>query len=101
MPRNNANMKIHISQNLCWCFIDKLSTHSDRNSYKIITTNDTILHTIWAPCWNYEDKHELQINLSIIKKPTIFLKKHGSYRVEHLFKINIVNEKLVSNFSIL
>jgi len=43
----------------------------------------------------------LQINLRMIKKPTIFLKKHGSYREENLFKINIVNEKLVSNFLIL
>jgi len=43
----------------------------------------------------------LQINLSIINKPTIFLKKHGFYCVENVFKINVVNEKLVSNFSIL
>jgi len=43
----------------------------------------------------------LQINLSIIKTTTIFLKKHGSYRVENVFKISIVNEQLVSNFSIL
>jgi len=55
----------------------------------------------WAPSWNYEDKHVLKINLSIIKTPTIFLKKHGSYHVENLFKINTVKEKLVSNFSIL
>jgi len=39
--------------------------------------------------------------ICVIKKTIIFKKKHGSYRVENLFKINVVNEKLVSSFSIL
>jgi len=66
--------------------------HTPTDLYTIITTSDTILHTIWSPCWNHEDIHALQINLRIVKNPTIFLKKHGSYRVENLFQIYIVNE---------
>jgi len=43
----------------------------------------------------------LQVNLSIIKKSTIVLKKHGSYHIENVFKINIVNEKLIFNFELI
>jgi len=88
---------------------NKLSTHSNQNWYTFITTSYTILHKILSPCLNYDDKHEFQSYLSIIKKPTIdfiFIKnkkqkKHGSYSVEHLFTVNIVIEKLVGNSSIL
>jgi len=68
-------MKVHILTKVMLVLFDKLSTRSYQNSYTNITNSSTMLHTIWAPCWNYEEKHELQSYFSVIKKPAIYFKK--------------------------